>query len=377
VKPSPENSRQPNSGDPLDRLLQQARWSEPREAAEARLTQHWRQAWLARQRRAMLLRRAAGLAIAASLLLAAIVGWRQLHPADKPLAQTDRNNDAVVTSDDGIAPRSPVVAMPPGPPAKQPFMTSAQRRRAALEKEQAIVRAAVERLAADPKLNPVETATALAQETPRSGRHLVVLLRTGNDAEQTTAIRLLTALGDPAAVPALVQAAAVPALHKTAIASLAQLADSATVAELASREASGDLQRMLLATLLSRGDARSFQYYLSFVQDDGLGEIALAAADLVKTPPMEMLFATLESTLETQRIAAAHVIGRIDGPAATRRLIEMIDQGISRQEACVALLSSRGEEAARYVSLAQRNASLAPLFQAASLFATKNPHPRS
>jgi hypothetical protein len=71
------------------------------------------------------------------------------------------------------------------------------------------------------------------------------------------------------------------------------------------------------------------------------------------------------------------VIGRIDGPATTQRLIAMIEQGTSRQEACVALLNSRGEEAVTFVKNARANPMLASLLQTASVFVSNNSQPRS
>ena len=108
-----------------------------------------------------------------------------------------------------------------------------------------------------------------------------------------------------------------------------------------------------------------------------MGDTALSAVDLVQNPPMDMLFSTLQSTQVLERMAAARVIGRIDGAATTRRLIAMVEQGTSRQEACVALLSSRGEEAVNFVTNARANPMLAGLLQAASIFATNTSPPRS
>jgi len=103
----------------------------------------------------------------------------------------------------------------------------------------------------------------------------------------------------------------------------------------------------------------------------------LAAADQVVNPPMDLLFSQLHSPSELERLAAARVLGRIDGPATTERLIALLEEGSSRQEACVALLSSRGQEAVNFVRSAQSNPALSPLLRAASLLVSTNSQPRS
>ena len=93
---------------------------------------------------------------------------------------------------------------------------------------------------------------------------------------------------------------------------------------------------------------------------------------------MDLLFASLSVPLESQRIAAARVIGRIDGAATTQRLIGMVDSGVNRHEACIALLSSRGPEATRYVdAAARRDPALAAILSGARLFTPSENPPRS
>src|ERR1700722_20646449 len=81
---SPNQPDNPHVGDDsLDQLLREARWPDAGPGTVSRLTQQWEGAWKARQRRALLLRRAAALAIAATLLAAATVGWLELRPPAK------------------------------------------------------------------------------------------------------------------------------------------------------------------------------------------------------------------------------------------------------------------------------------------------------
>ena len=62
-----------------------------------------------------------------------------------------------------------------------------------------------------------------------------------------------------------------------------------------------------------------------------------------------------------RRIAAALVLGRIDGLVLTRRLIEMVAADQNRREAFIALASSRGAEARAFVRQAAQSEPLAGL----------------
>jgi hypothetical protein len=454
--------------DLLDQLLQEAAWPSPRPEAEARLTQHWQQVWSAQRRRQMFVRRAAALAVAASFLLAAALGWgwlhRTLHKADGLVAPAETANRSAPAGRRGGGAADPIAEQsrlthtaqrlissssvaqaarpsrspdagqalaiwrPPtrleeimigafdrsrdertaasrsagagrGSDAKQasprpssppkiaaskgaPHAPSkADARKAIAEKKraaaQAIVRAAVKRLAIDPKADPATVAETLRLAPLENEARLVPILTSGTPPEQLAAVRLLGQMGSSAAVPSLLQAGVDPRLHAAAIGALSRLADTPTIDEIVWQETNSELRRTLLAGLLARGDLAALGNYLSYVQSDTFGETALAAVEMVQQPPMDVLFGFLQSPSELNRLAAARVIGRIDGPATTQRLIAMIEQGTSRQEACVALLNSRGEEAVNFVKNARANPMLASLLQTASVFVSHNSQPRS
>jgi hypothetical protein len=123
------------------------------------------------------------------------------------------------------------------------------------------------------------------------------------------------------------------------------------------------LQQTLLAELLSRADRRSVSFYLDCVAARPMREAALAAAKRVANPHIEVLFGFMEAPEYARRFAAARVLGRIDGPAVTERLIAMTAGGLRRQEAVVALLTSDGSEIQQFLASAQSDASLAALIR--------------
>ena len=236
---------------------------------------------------------------------------------------------------------------------------------------------AVAKLVANPKANPTEVAAELRISANVNESRLAAILANGSPAERLASLKLLREVGSSRVVPDLLRAAADANLHVPAIGALSRIADSTTIEQLAHEESGKDLQHVLLAALLGRGDVESLRLYLNNVANEFTAETALAAADQTTNPPMDLLFAALRSPSELERLAAARVLGRIDGPATTERLIGLLEEGTSRQEACVALLTSRGPEAVNFVNSARTNPSLAAALQAASLLASTNSPPRS
>src|ERR1700722_5586974 len=86
---STDNFPEPVGDDPLDQLLSEARWPAAAPKAQARLANHWQDAWSAQRRYEQLAQRAIVVSIAASLLIAAVVGWGWLRLRHNPIGQTE------------------------------------------------------------------------------------------------------------------------------------------------------------------------------------------------------------------------------------------------------------------------------------------------
>src|ERR1700722_17970853 len=186
---------------------------------------------------------------------------------------------------------------------------------------------AIARLIADRKADPAAVAAALRTSTNFNESRLVAILANGSPAERTASVKLLAEIGSPRVVPELLRATVDANLHDAAMRALSRIADSATIEQLAHEEPGKELQRVLLAALLGRGDADSLRLYLSNVANEFAAETALAAAEQTSNPPMDLLFAALRSPSELERLAAARVLGRIDGPATTERLVALLEEG--------------------------------------------------
>jgi HEAT repeat protein len=307
-----------------------------------------------------------------------VVAWRPPNALEElMLAARDRERRSASPSS-AIARRSPNSKSASGPPV---HLAGVARGKSAAAKplspEQARVAAAIQRLVSEKRADVAAVSLGLRKSTAISEQLLIETLERGKIPEQIAAVRLLAEIGGPLSMAPLLRAARESSVHSAALEALARLADPSVLGELAQSEQSPELQRSLLATLLARREPASLDVFLCFVENDPTAETALAAAQTLKDPPMDLLFASLSAPLESRRIAAARVIGRIDGAATTQRLIGMVESGVNRHEACIALLSSRGPEAMRYVDAARRDPALGAIFSGARLFTVWENPPRS
>jgi len=409
--------------DPLDDVLRAARWPEPQPERVARLERRWRRLWATRSHRrrlttaACLITAAAGLLIA--LLLWPVLSKRplprrrlapaqpQTEPGRVPARQTAQTPAPPVEPsdetkpDDGAKP-SPGEVVPHGakslarsrpasayeqlvfhvltqrhrssPTQRQ---TSRDREDAAMEPRLArsarqgaeaaeqpgaspeLLDAVLERVATAQEVDLGEAAKPLFAARSEYEELLVEEIRRSHGPRRLAAIGLLGQIGTARSVPVLGRLTADPEAHAPAVRALARLADSEILGQLAAGEADETLRQELLAELVARGDSRSVAIYLRFVQLRQTSRSALAALDRVAEPPVPRLFEFIESPQQTQRLAAAVALGRIDGPEVSRRLIDMVLSDVPCREALVALVASSGPEPSRFVSQARSDPLLA------------------
>lgn len=382
--------------DPLDEVLRTARWPEPQPNQLRRLQVRWSGLWLARVRR----RRAASVlclvAAAAGLLIAVCVWmdragapWKpreiapavpQTEPREGPPRQVAETPDNAVDPpgppDDETKTRKPEPAPDPSkavarsrpatPYEKLAFRMLTRRRPPTREQpDRELLQAAMERRVTEPNADLDELAEPLLAARRANELALIAWVQQTRGARQVAAIDLLGRIGTRQSVPLLAGLAALPETHAAAVRGLARLADAGTIALLAGEEVDPDLQEELFAALLGRGDARAVAAYLEFVGERETRGSALAALDRVADPPLGLLFESLASPQQAQRSAAAVVLGRIDGPEVSRRLIQMVLQDVLRREALLALTANSGAEASQFVALARNDPSLAGSAQAA------------
>lgn len=121
---------------------------------------------------------------------------------------------------------------------------------------------------------------------------------------------------------------------------------------------------------LWRGSPADFQRYLEQIANSETRQRALHALDNTTDLPTERLIQALAHPRADLRVSAAIALGHIDGPVLTKRLIDMIERDQSRREAFIALASSRGREAQRYVQTAAVSEQYAGIARSAIIAST-------
>jgi hypothetical protein len=129
----------------------------------------------------------------------------------------------------------------------------------------------------------------------------------------------------------------------------------------ATRPATSPPLRDPIASLLQSRDAAAIDQYLDLVANPNSRNQALVALSQSPAPPTEQMLAALKAPVVERRVAAALVLGRIDGPVLTRRLIQMVAADQNRREALIALASSRGKDARAFVERAAQSSEFAGL----------------
>ena len=177
----------------------------------------------------------------------------------------------------------------------------------------------------------------------------------GDPRERRGAAIALSRIGTPRSLNVLVDLTRDPLTHAAAVSGLCRLGRAVDLASLATVEADSKLRRKLLATLLERQTEESVGLLLDFVRSPGFRADALAAAETVEQPPVDLLVGFLESPQKSTRLAAAQALGRLPDVDLPERLSGSALGGIGRQEALVALLLSPNAQAASFLNQARQD----------------------
>jgi hypothetical protein len=306
------------------------------------------------------------------VVLAAYVGWRlhsrpdqpdrRIAPVEAPRAPSDNNaivTELVPATDGDHAVAVKLTGSRPATAYEQLLVRVAERRRPARQpprsKPADPVDAVIEGVLADPDVDVSASAASLAADREQNESRLLHRLASAGVKEQLAIVRLLAHIGSSRSVPALLMLTQSPETHAAAIHTLATLADETTLAALARTEREPSLQQQLIGQLLSRSSPDAVALFLDLFASAQTRNAALAVLDDQPSPPVDLLFAALNNGDTAQRLSAAVVLGRIDGPRVTERLVAQVLRHVNRQEAFVALLASSGAEAQQFVSAARRD----------------------
>jgi len=360
--------QRPTPPDPLDELLGRAEWPEPEPSAHDRMVSHWRMLRAFGMRRSPWRRRA----VRAAMLVAAVVliacgGWLVFRPGGQQLIapiEDERPTERLVEHTPTVEPIEAEDANP------QPTQTPNARPANAYER--LLVRSIERRRTLPPRVAPTTANERLQQylaghlelgqlteDTGRSSPDLerlaITQISQSSPEEQHKLIALLREIGGPASVPAFVELSDAEATHDAAFDAILELADADTLLQLAYRHQDAEMRSRLCQELLARNEERAIAAFLQLVMDPAQRQIALEGLDTEATLPIDLLFRFMRSSDPSRRLAAAIVLGRIDRPEVTERLIAVARSQFNRQEALVALLVDRDRRAQEFLALAQRD----------------------
>lgn len=191
------------------------------------------------------------------------------------------------------------------------------------------------------------------------GRVEVLLARQvaeSTGAEQLAALRLLTPLATSRSLPALRKAAATEATRDAALPAWLRLEDSARLAQSTLAEPKLERRRRIFASLWDRDDQATWELMFQFVNDSPVRDDASAALGNADQPPIDWLCEVMtQSPRAADRTTAAELLGRLDNPQVTARLIELTGNAVSRQAALAGLLASSEPSARKFLESAEQN----------------------
>jgi len=340
----------------LDRLLASAHWPAPDAGAEPRLAAYWRSLRPASTMRYW--------AVAAGVLVAiGIWGvWQQVHRSQivAPHPSIVRRggaqpNDLVAE----VTTPARVVGRPATALELAMFQSVQRRPRKEAGRVPDVATFVVWRAIMLSESGSEDRAIALLKRMdPRvlESRWPHVLNTAGGHKKNIAG--LLVATATPRSLPLLLQLDGSPDTRDAAIEGLARVAPPGMLVTLARSHSNARQRRELITGLLRREPSEVAGGYLELVRDPATSHDALACLDDVR-PSTDVFFARLDDPRIAIREAAASVLGRIDGPQTTARLIDMARRNRNRREALLALADSRGPEARRFLATNDRSGPLA------------------
>jgi hypothetical protein len=351
----------------FDELVRGALTTEAPAEQLTRLEQFWRRRSQA-QRRVGRWRVAA---LAASMLFVASVGmWLRSRPMPpRPMgAVAERSREpapaAVVANEDGVTSLPSESSKPEGAAGRPATayerlmfaMSSARSADAEAARLTTAVDEAIEQLNSDPSADAQQAALPSDVNLADAEQLLLRRLSHATGDQGLAVLRLLTVWGTRHSTPALLRAARDESLRRETLAALEHIVGLERLAVAATKADDPAVRTAIYRRLLEADSPLALRGYLSLVSDRTFRAEALSAADSVAQPPLETLLRLLADEEKAVRVAAALVLGRLNGPDVTAALITLVAENPSApSEAWVALLACRGESADRFLADASRH----------------------
>ncbi len=352
-RPTPGDDTSPATGDPLDELLRQAEWPQATPLQLARLEQQWDRV-RPRQRSRWAMRVTA---FAAALLMG-FVCWQAVPRQADDLAIDELAINEVQPQNPPSLPQS----VPPSLETRHVAEVQSERAgqsRPATALEIALSRTAIiqaeherERLASDPVEQWVamilrDHRLAIAEfNEPDDVRQqlwcrLLSELPRSQGQRRLALAQLLTMLDLPDTTPALLTLWSDPFTRGVVGPQLVERADVQTLMEMSRAPVTFDEQVRFLSQIAERPDMEAQRLLLLAAMDSRYRQAAMFVTRETHLPPADMLFEALANERTDVRFAAALLLGEIDDPLITERLIEIARQHPRQSDPWVALLRKR------------------------------------
>ena len=223
----------------------------------------------------------------------------------------------------------------------------------------AMVNSAIDDLASHPDAAARSFVYLPDFQRPAAETILLRRLARSNPTEQCAVLRLLAVNGTRRSVPAIVRIAWRDELREPALAAVEQIVGLEGLPQVVRSTTDPWTRDGLIRRLLNAGSDRAMFGYLSLVRDEATRTEALKVAEADSQLPIDKLIGLLDHSEQPVRFSAALVLGSVDGPEITRRLIVRVtNQPADSREAWLALLACRGKLADEFFAYASRRPQL-------------------
>jgi hypothetical protein len=217
----------------------------------------------------------------------------------------------------------------------------------------------IDDLANKPDVDPqqlIESAKLAADDMERL---LLRRLDRSPDDKKRAVLRLLAVCGTSRSKPALLRLARREKFRDAAVTTIDQIVGIERLPEVIGETSHSGVRTALIRRLVMSDSNAGLRGYLALVNDSGTRTAALAAADDISTPPVGALLTCLDDPDEAVRLAAAIVLGHLNGPDITKLLVDRVTQEPEGElEAWIALLACQGELADEFLAYAVRQPQL-------------------
>ncbi|MCA9076091.1 MAG: HEAT repeat domain-containing protein [Planctomycetaceae bacterium] len=364
----------------LDELLRQAEWPEATPLQLGRLEREWDR--LRPRRRTWQSMRWA--AFAASLLVGTVI-WQALpREADNLAINPQPHHPSVVPLPPSSPPRLVVEVRPDEQPNSE-RRASTSIGRPATNLEVALTNVAIrraereqERIAADPferwvariseddQLAIIDFDESDEARQELLQRSLFELPRSQGQRRIAIA-KLLTLLELPEAQPALLALWAEAYTRDAVEAHLVEVVDVPTLMEMSRARLTFSEQVRFLSRIAERPDVEAQRLLLLAAMTDQYRRAAMIVTRETHLPPADMLFEALADQNADVRFAAALLLGEIDDPRITDRLIEIARNGPRQSDPWVALIRRRDTASRQLIAEARSDPNISSTLLTAEL----------